>query len=122
MRKIRQRYLFFDPETVSYKKRWRMLTGNLYSLYCHRDDCSTRGDACAVLAPGKLPNKPGVNIPDYHLKDDPLLLRGLAEQCLAGVFSHAVVVATPTTGLFGSFSGASTAQASPLVLQSTRQP
>ena len=42
------------------------LTGNLYSLYGYRVDCSTRRDACAVLAPGKLPNKPVVNIHDYH--------------------------------------------------------
>ena len=28
------------------------LTGNLYSLYGYRVDCSTREDACAVLAPG----------------------------------------------------------------------
>ena len=42
------------------------LTGNLYSLYGNRVNCSTRGDACAVLAPGKLPNKPVVNINDYH--------------------------------------------------------
>ena len=42
------------------------LTGNLYSLYGYRVNCSTRGDACAVLAPRKLPNKPIVNINDYH--------------------------------------------------------
>ena len=42
------------------------LTGNLYSLYGHRVDCSTRGDTCAVHAPGKLPNKPVVNKNDYH--------------------------------------------------------
>ena len=42
------------------------LTGNLYSLYGYRVDCSTRGDACAVLAPGKLPNKPVMDIHDYH--------------------------------------------------------
>ena len=29
------------------------LTGNLYSLYGYRVDCGIRGDACAVLAPGK---------------------------------------------------------------------
>ena len=32
------------------------LTGNLYSLYGQRVDCSTRGDTCAVHAPGKLQN------------------------------------------------------------------
>ena len=42
------------------------LTGNMYSLYGYRVDCTTRGDACAVLAPGKLPNKPVVNMNDYH--------------------------------------------------------
>ena len=41
-------------------------TGNLYSLYGYRVDRSTRGDACAVLATRKLPNKPVVNINDYH--------------------------------------------------------
>ena len=42
------------------------LTGNLYSLYGYRVDCSTRGDAWAVLAPRKLSNKPVVNTNDYH--------------------------------------------------------
>ena len=59
------------------------LTGKMYSLYCYRVVCSTREDACAVLAPGKLPNKPVVNVHDYHsaaghsLK---ALLRKTAEQ------------------------------------------
>ena len=43
-----------------------LLTGTLYSLYGYRVDCRTRGDACAALAPGKLPKKPAVNINDYH--------------------------------------------------------
>ena len=59
------------------------LTGNLYSLYSYRVDCNTRGDACAVLAPGKLPNKPVVNTNDYHCaaghSHEPLL-RKTAEQ------------------------------------------
>ena len=38
------------------------LTGILHSLYGYRNDCDTRGNACAVLVPGKLPNKPGVNV------------------------------------------------------------
>ena len=42
------------------------LISNLYILYVYRVDCSTRGDVCALLAPGKLPNKPVVNINDYH--------------------------------------------------------
>ena len=42
------------------------LTGNLYNLHGYRVDCSTKDDARAVLAPGKLPNKPVVNINDYH--------------------------------------------------------
>ena len=42
------------------------LTGNLFSLYGYRVDCSTREDACAVLAAGKLSNKPVVNKNDYH--------------------------------------------------------
>ena len=59
------------------------LTGNLYSLYGYRVDCSTRGDACAVLAPGKLQNKPVVNINDYHCAaghSHKALLRKTAEQ------------------------------------------
>ena len=59
------------------------LTGNLYSLYVYRVDCSTRGDACTVLAPGKLPNKPVVNINDYHCAaghSHDALLRKAAEQ------------------------------------------
>ena len=42
------------------------LNGNLYSFHGYRVDCSTRVDACAVLAPGKLQNQPVVNINDYH--------------------------------------------------------
>ena len=60
------------------------LTGNLYGLYGYRVDCSTRGDACAVLAPGKLPIKPVVNIiNDYHCaakNSHEGLLRKTAEQ------------------------------------------
>ena len=59
------------------------LTGNLYSLYGYRVDCSTRGDTCAVLAPGKLINKPVVNINDYHCAaghSHEELLRKTAEQ------------------------------------------
>ena len=59
------------------------LTKNLYSRYGYRADCSTRGDACAVLAPGKLPNKPVVNINDYHGAaghSHEALLRKTAEQ------------------------------------------
>ena len=59
------------------------LTGNLYSLYGYRVDCSTRGNACAVLAPRKLPNKPVVNINDYHCAaghSHGPLLRKTAEQ------------------------------------------
>ena len=59
------------------------LTGNLYSLYGYRVDCSTRGDACDVLPPGKLPNKPVVNINDYHCSaghSHDALLRKTAEQ------------------------------------------
>ena len=59
------------------------LTGNLYSLYGYRVDCSTSGDACAVLTPGKLPNKPVVNINDYHCAaghSHEALLRKTAEQ------------------------------------------
>ena len=59
------------------------LTGKLYSLYGYRVDCSTRGDACVVLAPGKLPNKPVVNINDHHCAaghTHEALLRKTAEQ------------------------------------------
>ena len=42
------------------------LTGNPYSLYGYLVDCSSRGDACAVLAPRKLPTEPVVNINDYR--------------------------------------------------------
>ena len=59
------------------------LTGNLYSLYGYRVDCSTRGDVCAVLAPGKLPNKPVDNINDYLCAAEhshEALLRKTAEQ------------------------------------------
>ena len=59
------------------------LNGNLYSRYGYRVGCSTRGDACAVLAPGKLPNKPVVDINDYHCAAGHFheaLLRNTAEQ------------------------------------------
>ena len=59
------------------------LTGNLYSLYGYRVDCSTKEDDCAVLAPGKLPNKPVVNINNYHCAaghSGEGLLRKTAEQ------------------------------------------
>ena len=59
------------------------LTGNLYSLYGYRVDCSTRGDAYAVLAPRKLPNKPVVNVNNYHCaagQSHEALLRKTAEQ------------------------------------------
>ena len=42
------------------------LTGNLYSLYGYRVDCSTKENACVVPAPGKMSNKPVMNINDYH--------------------------------------------------------
>ena len=42
----------------------RPLTWNLYRLFGYRVDCSTRGDACAVLAPAKRAYEPGVNIND----------------------------------------------------------
>ena len=55
------------------------------------------------------------------VEDDPLMLRGLAEQCLVGVSDRAVVVVVYVdNGLVCQFPGASTAQASSLVLQSTR--
>ena len=59
------------------------LTGNLHSLYGYRVDCSTRVDACTVLAPGKLPNKPDANMNDYHCAaghSHEALLRKNAEQ------------------------------------------
>ena len=59
------------------------LTGNLYSLYDYQVYCSTGEDACAVLAPGKQPNKPVVNMNDYHWAtghSDEALLRKTAEQ------------------------------------------
>ena len=59
------------------------LTGNLYSLYDYRVDCGTRGDACAVLALGKLTIKLVVNINDYHCAaghSHEALLRKTAEQ------------------------------------------
>ena len=42
------------------------LSGILYSLYGYVVDRSGRGNACAVLAPGQLPNKPAVYINDFH--------------------------------------------------------
>ena len=59
------------------------LTGTLYSLYGYRVDCSTRENACAVLAPGQLPKKPAVDINDYHCAaghSHEVLLRKTAEQ------------------------------------------
>ena len=58
------------------------LSGNLYSLHGYRVDCSTRGNACAVLAPGKLPNKPVVDLNDYHCT--PSLDRGAQGIVLEG--------------------------------------
>ena len=56
------------------------MTGNLYySLYGYRVDCSTRRDTCAVLALGKLPNKPVVNIKRLPLRGR-TLPRGTAPQ------------------------------------------
>ena len=58
-------------------------TGNLYGLYGYRVDCSTRGDAFAVFAPGKPPNKPVVNINHYHCaveNSHEALLRKTAEE------------------------------------------
>ena len=59
------------------------LTGTLYSLYGYRVDCSTRENACAVLAPGQLLKKPAVDINDYHCAarhSHGVLLRKTAEQ------------------------------------------
>ena len=42
------------------------LSGTLYSLYGYRVDCITTENACAVLAPGQLPNKTVVDIIEYH--------------------------------------------------------
>ena len=59
------------------------LTGNLYSLYGYWVDCSTKEDSCAMLTPGKLPNKNVVNICDYHCAaghSHEALLRKTAEQ------------------------------------------
>ena len=59
------------------------LTGNLYSLYGYRVDCSTRQNPCGVFAPGKLSNNPVVNINDYHCAarhSHEALLRKPAEQ------------------------------------------
>ena len=46
------------------------LTGTLYSLYGYRVDCSTRENACAVLAPGQLPKKPAVDITTTTARPD----------------------------------------------------
>ena len=59
------------------------LTGTLHSLYGYRVDCSTRENACAVLAPGQLPKKPAVDMNDYHCAaghSHELLLRNTVEQ------------------------------------------
>ena len=59
------------------------LIGTLYSLYGYRVDCSTRENACAVLAPGQLPSKTVVGINDYHCAaghSHEVLLRKTAEQ------------------------------------------
>ena len=59
------------------------LTGKLCSLYGYRIECSTREDACAVLAPEKLPSKPVVNLNDHHCAaghSHEALLRKSAEQ------------------------------------------
>ena len=59
------------------------LSGTLYSLYGYRVDCSTRENACAVLAPGQLPSKTVVDINDYHCAaghSREVLLRKTAEQ------------------------------------------
>ena len=59
------------------------LAGTLYSHYGYRVDCSTRENACAVLAPGQPPKKPAVDINDYHCAaghSHEVLLRKTAEQ------------------------------------------
>ena len=59
------------------------LTGTLYSIYGYWVDCSTRENACAVLAPGQLPKKPAVDINDYHCAaghSNKMLLRKTAEK------------------------------------------
>ena len=59
------------------------LSGTLYSLCGYRVDCSTRENACAVLAPGQLPKKPAIDINDYHCAaghSHEVLLRKTAEQ------------------------------------------
>ena len=58
-------------------------TGNLYSYIVYRVDCGASGDACAVLAPGKLINKPVGHINDYHCAaghSHEALLRKTSEQ------------------------------------------
>ena len=59
------------------------LTRNLPSLHGYRADCSTRGNACTILAPGKLPNKTVVDVNEYHCAAGhyhEVLLRKTAEQ------------------------------------------
>ena len=59
------------------------LTRTLYNLYGYRVDCSSREKACALLAPGQLPNKPAININDCHCAAGhslKVLLRKTAEQ------------------------------------------
>ena len=59
------------------------LSGTLYSLYGYRVDCSSRENACVVLAPGQLPNKPAIDIDDYNCAaghSHEVLLRKTAEK------------------------------------------
>ena len=59
------------------------LGGTLYSLYGYRVDGSNRENACAVLAPRQLPNKPAIDINDYQCAaghSHGVLLRKTAEQ------------------------------------------
>ena len=60
-----------------------LLSGTLYSLYGYRVYCSSRKNACAVLAPGQLPKKPAIDINNYHDAaghSHEVLLRKTAEQ------------------------------------------
>ena len=59
------------------------LSATLYSLHGYRIDCSRRENACAVLAPGKLPKKSAIDINDSHRAaghSHEVLLRKTAEQ------------------------------------------
>ena len=42
------------------------LSGTQHNLYGYRVDCSSGENACAVLDPGQLSNKPAIDINDYH--------------------------------------------------------